>query len=299
MLTIKLNKLGYFNWISTTPQIKNIALVIGLLAILYTIFTALMIKADWATYPNQSISNPLDFLAYTSYIWVPLLMIIPYGLFVFSCDELISQSYMVKVPLIIHVLLGAGIFMYFNLGFVKVVFSKRESEQDYAIHQTIVKIQNESKIMDVLYYTRPGNDSKVVDAALAKIKADPAWEYQLIEALENCGNDDSFLEIYHFLSVHKVDHPDKFLVPFARSITCVAVLSSKIADNEYTSPNDLDMLNIEKMLSSISYQFHNPSKEILERLTLLEGTLEAITREDFKNKTQELIKVIEIFKEQY
>lgn len=296
MLTINLNKMGYFNWITATTQIKNIALIVGLLSVLYSVFTSLIIKADWATYQNQSISNPVDFIAYTSYIWAPLLMIIPFGMFIFSGELVESASNVYKVPLILNVLLGMGIFMYFNFGFVKVIFTKRESEQDYAIQQYIERIQNERKVMDVLYFTRPGNDRKVMDAAMTKIKTDPTWESQLIEALENCKKDDSFLEIYHFLSVYKVDDPDKFLHPFANSIECVASLSNKIANNQYASPQDLDVLFIDKILVAIEYQFNGSSKVLFDKLSILESTLKTINREDFTVKTQELTRAIEIIK---
>ncbi|MBK9256689.1 MAG: hypothetical protein IPM42_14470 [Saprospiraceae bacterium] len=298
MMMIKLNKIGCFNWISTNPQIKNIVLIVGLFSVLYSVFTSLMIKADWPSYQNQSISNPLDFLAYTSYIWVPLLMIIPYGLLMFANDALVSPINIIKVSLFLNVLLGVSIFTYLNFGFVKVIFTKRESEQDYAINQTIVRIQNERKLMDVLYYTRPRNESKVVDSVLNKIKSDPTWEYQLIKALENCDQDESFHEIYHFMSVYKLDNPDKFVIPFGNSIECVAYQSNKIANNQYASPNDLDVLFIEKMLAAFSYQFSGEPKILIDKLSTLENTLRTISREDFKLKTQELISSIEIFKKE-
>lgn len=299
-MTIKLSKSGGFDWISSSSQIRNIALVVGMLAILYALFNAIMIKAEWSSYQSQSISHPKDFMAFTGYIWVPLLMIIPYGLWVYKSDFMLHNSMALKVPIMINVFIGAATFMYFNFGFVKSIFTPRLSDTEYAYQQTLDRIQYEPKAMNLLYFTRPDyNDRKIVDAALSKIKSDPTWEYQITKALENCKNDQYFLELYYYLSAYKVENSDKLIGPFTQSIGCVAAMTSNMAANEYAAAGDLDALFIDKLLAAMAYQFSDKMPEITSKLTILEDALKNINREDFKDKTQSLLQEIQNFKDKF
>lgn len=295
-LMMKVSKTGAFDWISSNPSIRNIALVIGLLSVLYTVFTAGMIKLDWTTYQYQSIVNLKDFMAFTAYLWVPLLMIIPYGLWVFKPDSIIHPGLIFKVPIIINVLTGIAIYSYFNFGMVKAIFGPKQSEQDYYIQQTINRIHNERHIMDILFYTRPDNDKKIVNAAFSKMSSLKGWQQELEVVLQNCENMGSITEVYHFLSAYFIENPETMVAPFEKSLECLAAYVQKLADNTYTSPNDLDVLHIDKMLATIEKQF-SEREDVINRLSILEEALHGITRENFKTKTKDLIRMIESFKE--
>jgi hypothetical protein len=295
-LTMKVSKTGAFDWISSNPSIRNIALVIGLLSVLYTVFTAGMIKLDWTTYQYQSIANLKDFMAFTAYIWVPLLMIIPYGLWVFKTDSIIHPGLIFKVPIIINVLIGIAIYAYFNFGMVKAISGPKQSDQDYYIQRTIDRIHNERHIMDILFYTRPDNDKKIVNAAFSKMSSLKGWQQELEVVLQNCDNMRSITEVYHFLSAYFIENPETMVAPFEKSLDCLAAYAQKLADNTYTSPNDLHVLHIDKMLAAIEKQF-SEREDVINRLSILEEALNGITREDFKTKTKDLIRMIESFKE--
>lgn len=294
-LTMKVSKTGAFDWISVNPSARNIALFIGLLSVLYGVFTAIMIKLDWTTYQYQSIANLKDFMAYSAYIWVPLLMIIPYGLWVYKGDSMLHPSLIFKVPVMINVLIGIAIYSYFNFSTVKAIFGPKQSEQDYYIQQTIDRIHNEKHIMDILFYTRPDNDKKIVNAAFSKMSSLKGWQQELEVVLQNCENMGSFTEVYHFLGAYFIENPETMVAPFEKSLECLAAYAQKLADNTYTSPNDLNVLHIDKMLAAIEKQF-SEREDVIKRLSILEEALNGITREDFKTKTQELIKEIESFK---
>lgn len=293
VLTLKLNKEGAFQWISDHPTIRNCALFLGLLAIIYAAFSAAMVKLDWSTYQYDSTLNPKNFMAYTAYIWVPLLTIIPFALWIFSKDFSTSSGLTFKFLVLFNVFIGASLYLYFNFGFLKSLTSPQKSEQDYFVQQTIEKIQSQSEVIKILYYTRPLNEKSVVDAAWVKIKSIPNWETQLTNQLENCNHNSEFNEIYDFLSTYRLDNPAPFVTPFLNSMECLSKQIQKIANNPYTRPNDLDALRIKAMLQAIEMQFLDFGNQVDAQLSRLSVDLKRITREDFIDKIQDLINAIE------
>ncbi len=299
-VTIKLNKAGAFQWISANDTIRNVALIAGSLAILYTYFNAIMIKSDWTTYQYQSISNPRDFLAYTAYIWVPLLVLIPYGLYIFMSGTSFQTGAAFRWPLILNVVIGCGIYFYFNYYISRYPATKHLSEEEYHNQTSIEKIQNSIKVSDILYFTRTTNEKIVVDAAVTKVKSFPDWEQQISDMLSNCDLEDYFWpEVYYFLSTYTVDDSAEITEAFSKSITCLTVMVSKISENEYAIMNDLNALNITKMLSAVEYQFSEHFTKLDDKLVLLSKTLSEVKRNDFKEKTAELVKAIESCRQKY
>ncbi len=122
MLTVKLNHAGAFQWIVASATIKKLVLIIGVASILYAFFSSMMIKSEWVTYSQQSIAKPKDFLAYTSYIWMPLLMIVPYTLAIYKSDQAFTQSIAFKVPLIINIMIGLFTYMFFHSYYFRALF---------------------------------------------------------------------------------------------------------------------------------------------------------------------------------
>ena len=293
-VTLKLNKAGAFGWISPNDTIRNVALIAGSLAILYTYFNAIMIKSDWSTYQYQSISNPRDFLAYTAYIWVPLLVIIPYGLYINLSDTSFQTGASFRWPLIINVVIGCGIYLYFNYFIYRYPRTKHLSDEAYYNQSALDNIKYSKKVTDILYLTRTTNEKIVVDAAVTKVKSFADWEKQLSDLLSNCDPEDYFWpEVYYFLSTYSVDDSAKITEPFSKSITCLAAMVSKISENEYAIMNDLNALNIINMLSAIEYQFSEHFSMLDDELMLLSKTLSDVKRNDFKEKTTELVNAIE------
>lgn len=124
LLTVKLNSTGAFSWIVASSPIRKVVFIVSVASILYAFFSAILIKNEWVTYSQQSIANPKDFLAYTSYIWMPLLMIVPYTLAIYKSDQAFTQSMAFKVPLIINVMIGLFTYMFFHSYYFRALFMK-------------------------------------------------------------------------------------------------------------------------------------------------------------------------------
>ncbi|MBK9109074.1 MAG: hypothetical protein IPM92_12095 [Saprospiraceae bacterium] len=299
LLSLKLYNLGTFQWIHVNTGIVKVILMIGTACILYSVYTAMMIRADWSTYQNQSISNPMDFIAFSSYILLPLLMIIPYAFSIYKNDGSFGQSIVFKATWIFNVIIGLLIYMFMHMGSIRAMFSPKLSEGEYAILQTLEKINYQQKIEDYLFYTLTDHDKRISDAAIAKLKADTTWADHFYQKLGDCDNSYSIGIIHQYLSIYTFEYPEKLMEPFKHSLGCLEKYIKEYADNEYTSPNDLNALQIEKVLQAIEKQFVGQEKMFYDKLDDVKETLNAIKREDYQEKTSELISKIENFKSRF
>ncbi|MBK8081167.1 MAG: hypothetical protein IPK25_13340 [Saprospiraceae bacterium] len=87
--------------------------------------------------------------------------------------------------------------------------------------------------------------------------------------------------------------------PFGESITCLTVMVTNLVNNEATSPNDLNSLKLDKMLSCIEYQFSDHYMQFDNQLVLLSKALLEVKRNDFREKTGELVKAIELCRKKF
>jgi hypothetical protein len=74
---------------------------------------------------------------------------------------------------------------------------------------------------------------------------------------------------------------------------CVANNISTIANNPYTSPNDLNHLNIEKIKVVINYQFYDKNDDLSKNLTVIRNALISMQRKDFIDKVSGLLQTLE------
>jgi hypothetical protein len=300
LLTSRLYRAGAFQWISANPDVLKIILIIGIPFILYTVFTSIMIRADWSTYQDRSISKPQDFLAFTAYIWVPLLMILPYAMTIYKNEMAIDQNAWLKSLLTLNVFLGFVLFIYFKIYIhYKPFLSTSFNSANSAYHPDIEKIQSVVKLDDYIHYTKPDYDIKIRDAAFAKLKSDPKWDEQFYNILEDCSNNYTIGRIYEYLSTYTFEYPEKLMPHFKKSVSCIVTYVHEYAANEYTSGEDLSGLNIDKVLLAIEKQYPGTEKMLFDSLDELSSALKGIKRNDYKSKTAELIIKIENFKEKF
>lgn len=300
ILTSRLYRSGAFQWISSNPDVLKIILIFGMLSILYAVFTSIMIRADWSTYQDQSISKPQDFLAHTAYIWVPLLMIVPFAAVVYKSETAIDQSIFLKALLVINAILGIIVFIYFKFYiYYKPYLNNIFKSEKNVNHPDLEKIKYVDKLDDYIHYTLPYNDSKIKDAAFAKLKSDPAWDEQFYNTLENCNNNYIIGRIHEYLSIYIFEYPEKLMPGLKKSISCVGTYVQEYAANENLTGEDLSGLGIDKILLVIEKQYPGNEPMFFDVLDELSSKLKSVDRKDFKSKTDELITKIENFKEKY
>lgn len=297
ILTTKLYRSGAFQWIPANPDVLKVVLILGILCILYAVFTSIMIRADWSTYQNQSISKPQDFLAYSSYIWVPLLMIVPFSMAIYKNEMAIDQNVFLKSMLILNVAIGFSYFVYFkSYIYYKPYLNKIFNSEKNNYHPDLEKIKYVVKLDDYIHYTLPYYDSKIRDAAFAKLKSNPSWDEQFYNILVDCNNNYTIGRIHEYLSIYTFEYPEKLMPYFKKSMSCIATYVNDYAANEFTSGEDLSGLNIDKVLHVIEKQYPGTETLMFDALDEITSALKSVKREDYKSKTVELIDSIEKFK---
>lgn len=295
-ITTKLYKLGSFSWMFANNKLVVASLVVGLLAILYTVFTAIMIKMDWSTYKYQSVSNPKDFLAFTSYVWLPLLMIIPMAAYIYFGKT--PQSLLFKLPLIINVIIGISLYSYFNFNFLKYKATTSESEESYYIQQTLQKIKNAKEVKDYLYFARPGNEKKLVDAVWIKINSNPSFGNELAVALSSCKNDE-YYEVYYFLSSYFMDKNKALESGFLSSLDCIKNLLNDYNNEPGVVGDHVRVIPVEAILGAIDKQYYDNVLPFSKKMDEIQKVLEKMTREELKKEAEIKIQLIEEWKITY
>lgn len=295
-ITIKLYKLGSFSWIAANNKLVVASLVIGLLAILYTHFTAIMIKMDWSTYQYQSVSNPKDFLAFTSYIWLPLLMIIPMATVIYFGKT--SQDLLFKLPLIINVIIGISLYSYFNIPFIRYKIESNKSEEPYHIQQVLEKIKYAKDIKDYLYFARPGNEKKLVDAVWHKINSNPSFGDELAVALSSCKNDE-YYEVYYFLGSYFMDKSKNLEHGFIKSLDCIKNLLIQYNNESGVVGEHIRVIPIEAILAAIDKQYYDNVLPYSTKMDEIQKELKKMTRDELKEDAGIKIQLIKDWKITY
>ncbi len=290
-LTIQLYRSGSFNWISNNPNLIKITLIIGLAAILYLFFTSVMIRLEWATYQDQSINKLKNFFPYTSYIWVPLLMIIPYYFIIFKNENVVGL--LVKLPLVINACIGILLYMYFHFGGLRILISEIGNLSSSENSRILKNIESTNKVIDLLQYTKPIYEDKIKEALWDKIMSNPNYEEQLLEILSNCESYYSFTDIYSVLCLHPIVNQEKYIEPINKSMTCVINLL-EMHNNNPDAPQDyLKSLNINSLITVLDYQFSFNFNQFKEKLILIEKSLKKLERENLKSEAQDLLYQLE------
>lgn len=216
LLTINITINGGFNWISDSTFKRNVIVVIlwvGMMAIaLCTLERTEYHKYYHLTGFVRSLSI---FISYGA-IWLPLLILIPYLLFLKPEWRESFSPILFKIPLVVGCAVG---FLW--LSTPKIVSSilaksyKEYDDRELAFNDAMANIDKYQDVMSLLYYTDKTYDEQLRSTALAKIKASKNLEDDLMGILET----GSPYGVFDFLDENKVEHPERFTEPIVKSFT--------------------------------------------------------------------------------
>lgn len=125
------------------------------------------------------------------------------------------------------------------------------------------------------------------------------WQQKFEELLQECHDMGSITEVYHYLSTYLIENPETMVAPFERSLECLVTYVLKLADDPYITPNDLHVLDIDKMLGTIERQFPDHFIQLDKPLGFLSKTLADVKRTEMKGKAEEWVKTIESFRKKF
>lgn len=290
VLTITLNVRGGFDWISQSGSTRNFLVFSAWLVVALTTFFCAVFKWEWHTdtlYPAFLHGIAIRH----GQFWLPLFWLI-------TCFLSLHSSGPTLVPLpVLKVLFGVvtGLCTVFNGGLLVGYFREaaqlaevkmaQQTAQENHLHrqslETVAAQKPEDPIVTLLNYSSRYQPEDVRQAALAKIKAHPNWEAELIALLPTHWR---YQEVYYFLDGNPVDHPEQFVGPLNQSIDRLsASIRADIKDSNNLQHWSFDSYGIDQLLRALDQQFLNQGVDFYPSVVKLQQALNTPKPERFKN----------------
>lgn len=256
LLTIKIAANGGFNWISDSTLKRNFIVALIWLGMM-SIAMCTLGKTEYHKYYHiTGFARSFSFFISYGAIWLPLLILIPYFIFLKPEWRETWSPILFKVSLAIGCLLGFLWILTPKIMSDLISKSyKKLDERELAFNSAMRNIEKYQDVMSLLYYISKTYDEQIRNAALAKIKANKNMEDELIGTLERS----SPYRVFDFLDENKVEHPERFIEPIVKSFSVM------IADMEegIKNPYDNGAFDVGPLLRVLEEQF-NGSIEVFK-----------------------------------
>ena len=262
VLTILVLVQGGFGWVGPGTGLRVPAVLLAWLGVVVATGCCAWFKWDHRT--NTSYPGFVDGLAeYGGQWWIPLLWLVACFL---ALDPGRASGLPVGVARLpfwlalgLGTVYGVGLLTGYVRGSVRAsrVEAIRYADEAYRNHQRTLKfIEKQGKgcpLLDLLVYTGRYHEEDVRQAALARIKARPDWEAQLLGLLQNRK---TAYQVYTFLDGNRLDHPERLAAPLNESIARLAeTIRAYIEESNNLQRWTFDHYNIDRMLRAINEQF--------------------------------------------
>lgn len=290
MLTLNLANNGKLDWISTTRSTRNLAIGLGFLSMMYGVVFVTMINTDTN---GASTANWLGILmiGYGG-IWMPLLMLAPFALLLKPDWQTSIPPNYYMIPLAAACLIGVAFFLLprERLG---AIFNDKQAIADKEYRETMEHVGFTDDTASLLYYLLDDKDARVREAALAKLKAKPNLETELIGVLEEYESNGDYRGVITYLESNKVEHPERFVEPLKKIIDRISE-EFKYRLQSFGSENDfLETLNVGGLCHVLDTQFKAYKADFRPGMELMYAELEQEPKPDFlaiRNKYKAVVK---------
>jgi hypothetical protein len=265
-LTIYMTVQGGFNWISDTVMKRNIGIAILWLGVVAGVVFCTLGHIEYHKYYQLTgFARLLSYIIYYGATWLPLLMLIPYFLFLKpEWRETLSPN-LFKIPSLV------GFLLLITPKIVSSFFSsyRKFDAQELAFSKAMESMKKYPSVSSLLYYTGKGTDEQVRRVALAKIKASKNLEAELIATLEQSSPATCF-QVYAFLDDNKTEHPERFIEPIVKSFPKITAEIHELIVNPYKG----GMYPIEVLLRVLEGQFKDSIAVFKPHILKLQEILE-------------------------
>lgn len=265
-LTITLLARDGFLWVANDTGFQKGIVLLAWLCIVATTFFCAAFKVEWHSDDDQTYPLFLHQLAlWNGQLWIPLLWLVACFL---SLGSLESTGLSPIVPKAVF-FSGLAISLIYSGGLVFGYLrdSARQTEREMASHreqenrwsqQTLEYIASQTAsdpILPLLGHTNRFQQDTVRQAALAKIKAHPNWEADILALLKN---KQAYREVYYFLDGNAVTQPQPFAEALNESIDWLATtITSDIRNSNNLQHWSFDSYGIHQLLRAIDEQFQH------------------------------------------
>lgn len=245
-----------------------------------------------------------DFLRWIAFfngqIWIPMLMFVPYFFLIMGSLRYDFSPVIYKAPLILGFCISAVMSLGILMGWLNSSMKKqeatlyhqieRDSQQQNMYLQEIANHKTSDTILNLLALTGRYQDNIVKEKAVLKVKEHSNWERELIDLLRD---ENYFYEVYSFLDGNKVDNPNSFIEPLAKSIHTMSLkIHTDIINSNNLQDWHFEHFGIERLLRSIDFQFSNYRKELKPSILELKASLQTDKPDRFKNVNLKVLVVL-------
>ncbi|MGA0557845.1 hypothetical protein ACO2Q8_14405 [Larkinella sp. VNQ87] len=289
LLTITLNVRGGFDWIAPAGSIRTLLILFAWLVVALTTFFCAVFKWEW--HSNTLYPAFLREVAVRQgQFWIPLFWLVPCFLSLPASGPSLIPLTFLKVSFGLALVLGTVFAGGLLVGYVRE--SDRLSEANRAYHaeredtwhrqnlETIAAQKTDDPIINLLGYSSRYQPDDIRQAALAKIKAHPNWEAEILALLQS---EWGYREVYYFLDGNPVEHPDQFVGPLNQSIGWLsASIRADLKDSNNLQHWSFDSYGIDRLLRALDQQFLNRGVDFYPAVLQLRQALDAPRPERFK-----------------
>ncbi|GAB4013096.1 hypothetical protein GCM10028808_31070 [Spirosoma migulaei] len=289
VLTISVHAKGGFDWVGQETGIRTTLVILSWLLVVLATFFCAAFKWEWHTdtvYPQF-----LHWLAvHYGQLWIPLLWLTACFFSLNAGLQLTVSPHAFTIPFWVGLGSSAVFCTGLLVGYFRDTLKTVETEvasqnrQQDEWHQknleTIAAHKPEDPIFNLLSYSTQYRPEDIKRAALAKIKAKPKWEAELLELLTN---KNTYQEVYYFLDGNRVEHPEQFAEPLNQSILWLsATIKDDIEDSNNLQHWSFDMYGIDRLLRAIDDQFLDQRVDFYPNVVRLKQALDTPPPERFK-----------------
>lgn len=159
-------------------------------------------------------------------------------------------------------------------------YQQEDTERRQGHLADIAAWQPEQGMPLILSLTGRYHDPEVREAAVARIRAVPDWEDELVRLLGTQGH---YYQVYHFLDGNTVDHPEWFIAPLEQSIRRMAGdVRTEIPRANNLQHWSFDHLGIERLTRMMDGQFAPYKPSLVPALREVARALQTTPPERFK-----------------
>lgn len=289
LLTLNLANNGKLDWISASKASRNIIIGLGFLCLMNGIVFVTMVNAD-ANGASTASWLGLLVIRYGA-IWMPLLMLAPFAILLNSeWAHAFSPNYY-KIPLMVACFIG---FAFFALGRQQLggLFTDKKAVAAQKYQETMRLIEYSDDVADLLYY-RLDKDVQVREAALAKLKAKPDLESELLKVLDRYESDGDYRWVILYLEENKLEHPERFVEPLNRIVNRIAIEFQYRLQSFSDENGFLETLYVDKLCRALDTQFKAYHADFRPGMEQLYSELEQEPKPEFlaiRNKYKAVVK---------
>ncbi|GAB3327534.1 hypothetical protein GCM10027299_28280 [Larkinella ripae] len=291
-----------FYWVANDAGIRKATVLLAWLCIVATTFFCAAFKVEWHSDEDQTYPRFLHELAlWQGQVWIPLLWLVACFLSLYPPASAGLSPLVPKAAfysgLAVSLLYSGGLafgFLRDSARQAQQEMANRQEQEDRWSRQTLDYIASqpaEAPILPFLVYTNRFQRDTVRQAALAKIKAHPDWEAEILALLKDKR---TYREVYYFLDGNAVVQSRSFAEALNESVVWLA---SAVTADIQTSNNlqnwSFDSYGISPLLGAIDEQFQNRGVDFYPAVLRLREALNTTPPERFQGVRFDITPVVD------